>query len=188
GRLRFLAVLKTAKLHGLPLFLALAHNDDFDFLADGCVGDDPRQVAHRFHVLAVELHDDVAGLDAGGLRRTAAVNAGNQSAARRFQAQRLGDVVGHFLNAHTEPAAPGFAELAQLIDNADNGFRGNGKADADRSAGGRDDRGVHADDFALQIEQRTARIAAIDGGVSLDVVVIRAGIDIAIARRNDTGR
>ena len=38
----------------------------------------------------------------------------------------------------------------------------NGKADADRPAGGREDRGVHADHFAFEIEGRTAGIAMVD--------------------------
>ncbi len=49
------------------------------------------------------------------------------------------------------------------------------------------DRGVDADDFAVEVEQRAAGIAAIDGGVGLDVIVVGAGIDIAVARRDDAG-
>ncbi len=80
--------------------------------------------------------------------------------------------------------------LAVLLKLADDGLHGLGrhrKADADRAAGGRDDRGVDADHFAFEIEQRAARVAAIDGGVGLDVVVIGAGIDVAVARRHDAG-
>ena len=68
--------------------------------------------------LAVELDHDVAGLDAGGLGRPLVVDAGDQRAARRLDAEALGDVVGDLLDAHAEPAAPHFAELAQLVDDA----------------------------------------------------------------------
>ena len=42
-------------------------------------------------------------------------------------------------------------------------------------------------DLAAEVEQRPAGIAAIDGGVGLDVVVVRARIDVAVARRDDAG-
>ena len=102
---RLLAVLEPAELHPLRLFLALADDDHVDFLADRRVGDDARQVAQLLDVLAVELDDDVAGLDAGGLRRALVVDAGDQRAARRLDVEAFGDVVGDLLDAHAEPAA-----------------------------------------------------------------------------------
>ena len=61
------------------------------------------------------------------------------------------------------------------------------KADADRAAGRRNDRGVDADDFAIEVEQRAAGIAAVNGGVGLNVIVVRPRIDVAVARRDDAG-
>ncbi len=52
----------------------------------------------------------------------------------------------------------------------------------------RDDQRVDADHFAIEVEQRAAGIAAVDGGVGLDVVVIGARGDVAVARRDDAGR
>ena len=54
--------------------------------------------------------------------------------------------------------------------------------------GRRDDQRVDADDFAIEVEQRPAGIAAVDGGVGLDVVVVGALADVAVARRDDAGR
>jgi hypothetical protein len=48
--------------------------------------------------------------------------------------QTVGDIVGHLLDAHAEPAAPRLAELAQLIDHRHRGVGGDGKTDADRAA------------------------------------------------------
>jgi hypothetical protein len=76
----------------------------------------------------------------------------------------------------------------KLIDHAGHGLRGHRKADADRAAGRRDDQRVDADHLAVEVEQRAAGIAAVDGGVGLDVVVIGPGIDVAVARRDDAGR
>ena len=167
--------------------LPLRTIDHLDVLADRRVGDDARQVAHLLDVLAVELDDDVAGLDAGGLGRALVVDAGDQRAARRLEVEALGDLVGDLLDLHAEPAAVNLAELLKLVDDRLHDLRRHRKADADRAAGGRDDRGVHADHVAVEVEQRTARVAAIDGGVGLDVVVVGARIDVAVARRHDAG-
>ena len=64
--------------------------------------------------------------------------------------------------------------------------RGHGEGDADIAATGREDRGVHADDLAIQVEGRTARIAAVHRRVDLQVVVgTRA--DVAVMGRDDAG-
>src|SRR4029453_1078546 len=62
------------------------------------------------------------------------------------------------------------------------------EAEADRTAGRRNDQRVDADDLAFEVEQRSAGIAAVDGGVGLDVVVVRSLADVAVARRYDAGR
>ena len=62
------------------------------------------------------------------------------------------------------------------------------EADADRAAGGRKDRRIDADHLAVHIEQRAAGIALIDRRVGLEIIVVGAGIDIAVARRDDAGR
>ena len=97
-------------------------------------------------------------------------------------------VVGHLLDAHTDPAAMGGTELAQLPDHVLGQIGRYGKADTDRAAGGRKDGGVHTDHRAVHVEQRSAGIAAIDRRVGLNEIVIRSGIDIAVARRNDARR
>src|SRR5206468_1798409 len=108
-------------------------------------------------------------------------------AARGLDAEAFGDFVGDLLDADAEPAATKLAELAQRIDHADHGLGRYGKADADRAARGRDDQRVDPDDLAVEIEQRSARIAAIDRRIGLDVVVVGPGIDVAVACRDDSG-
>ena len=51
----------------------------------------------------------------------------------------------------------------------------------------REDCGVDADHFAIEIEGRTAGIAAIDRRIDLQEVVIRAIADIAAAGRDNAG-
>jgi hypothetical protein len=63
-----------------------------------------------------------------------------------------------------------------------------GEAKPDRAAGRREDGGVDANHLAVHVEQRATRVAAVDRGVGLDVVVERARLDVAAARRHDAGR
>src|SRR6202011_4680166 len=126
--------------------------------------------------------------DAGGLRRALVLDAGDQGAARGLDVEAFSDLVGDLLDPDAEPAAAQLAELPELVDPAGPRLRRHRKADADRAAGGRDDQRVDADHFAVEVEQRPAGIAAIDGGVGLDVAVIGPGVDVAVARRNDASR
>src|SRR5216684_2287455 len=190
GRQRrlFFAVFKTAELHGAAFFPAFSYDEDIDILADRRIGDDARQVFHLLDVLAVELDDDIPSFDARRLRRPLFVDAGHQRAARRLDVEAVGDIVGDLLDAHAKPAASRLAELAQLVDNRNRGLGRHREPDADGAARRRDDRRVDSDDLAFEIEQRTARIAPVDGGVGLDVIVIRPRIDVAVARRYVSGR
>ncbi|GAA0005711.1 hypothetical protein BRDID11002_57140 [Bradyrhizobium diazoefficiens] len=181
--LHFVGILEAAERDLLGLLLAFADDDDVDLLADRCVGDDAGEILRVLDVLAVKLDDDVAGLDAGRLGRALVVDAGNQRAARRLDVEALGNLIGDALDAHPQPAAAQFAELAELVDDAHDRLRRHGEADADRAAGGRDDQRVDADDVAIEIEQRTAGIAAVDGGVGLDVAVIGTRGDVAVLGR-----
>src|SRR5262249_29616814 len=129
-----LAFLEPADRDGPGLFLALADDDDLDLLADRRVGNDARQVAHFLDVAPVELDDHVAGLDAAGLRGPLLVDTGNEGAARRLHAQTFGDLVVHLLDRDAEPAAPGLAVFAQLLDHRQGGLGRHREADADRPA------------------------------------------------------
>jgi hypothetical protein len=113
-------------------------------------------------------------LQPGLSRRTSGRDGGNERARVFFHAQRLGDVVGHGLDLDAEPAAARLAELLQLIDDHRHRVGGHREADADRAAGRRDDRRVHADDLAVHVEQRAARVALVDGRVGLQIVVVGA--------------
>ena len=74
-----------------------------------------------------------------------------------------------------------------MIDHGHYGLRRDGKADADRTARRRNNRRFYPDHFAVQIKQRSARIAAVDSSVGLNVVVIRPRLNVAIACRDDAG-
>src|SRR6185437_4830207 len=185
---RLVIVLQPTKRNLDGLFLAFADDDDIDGLADRAFSDDTRQIAHLVNVLAIELDDDIAWLDGAVVDRPALDDPGDQRPSGGCHVEAFGDIVRHRLDTHAKPATPRLAIPAQLVDHAGSKLRGNGKADADRSTRWRDDRGVDADDLAVHVEQRPAGIAAVDGGVRLDEIVIGTGIDVAVTGRNDAHR
>ena len=50
------------------------------------------------------------------------------------------------------------------------------------------DGGVHADDLARRVDERSARVAGVDGGVGLDQVLQGLGLRAHAARRSPSGR
>ena len=62
---------------------------------------------------------------------------------------------------------------------------GDRETDADRAARRRIDRRIDADDLAVHVEHRPAGIAPVDRGVGLQEIVVGAGLDVALAGRED---
>ena len=100
----------------------------------------------------------------------------------------FGNVLVDRLDLHAEPAAIDGAAGHQVLDDVLGGRGGDGEGDADIAARRREDGGVDADHFAIEVEGRAAGIAVVHGSVDLDEVVIRAGADVAAARRDDARR
>ena len=78
----------------------------------------------------------------------------------------------------------------QVVVDVDDGVRRHGEADALVAGGLGVDGGVHADDFAIHVQQRAAGVAGIDGGVGLDEVLelaAGAGLDGAVLGGDDAG-
>ena len=151
-------------------------------------GDHARQAAHFADALAVHLQNHVAGLDARACRRPGGIDRRHQRAFGLVEAEARRQVVADMLDAHAEPPALDRAAHLQLRHDIARKRGRNGEADADAAAVRREDRRVHADDLALEIEGRAAGIAAVDRGRDLEEVVIGARPDLAPARRDDAGR
>src|SRR5260370_1371948 len=80
--------------------------------------------------LAVERQHAVAGLQLGLRRRAVGVDVGAQRALRLVEAEALGDLVGHRLDADAGPAAFAPAVLLQLLDDRPRQRGRDGEADA----------------------------------------------------------
>src|SRR5258705_12327947 len=92
------------------------------------------------------------------------------------------------LTLNDDPSAAHASLVLELGDDILYRWGRDRKCDSDTAAGRRIDRGVHADDLALHIEGRTARIALVDRRIDLNEVVIRTASAVATARRNNAGR
>jgi len=73
----------------------------------------------------------------------------------------------HLLNAHAKPAAAVSPNCCNWLDHRQRGLGGHRKADADRAAGRRDDRGVDADHFTFEVEQRATELPRLIEAVGL---------------------
>src|SRR3546814_2216398 len=78
--------------------------------------------------------------------------------------------------------------ILQLGDDALCHVGRNGEADPDAASGRREDRRVHADDLAFDVEGRATGVAAVDRRTDLEEIVIGAGADAAAAGRDDPRR
>src|SRR5699024_8291573 len=96
-------------------------------------------------------------------------------------------VVGQVLADHAEAAAPYFTVFHDLVVNRHHQVAGNREANADIATGARQDGGVDADQFAVQIDQRAARVAGVDGGVGLNEVFEAIPEAVATEAADDAG-
>ena len=113
------------------------------------------QAAGIGHFNAVKGFNHVTGLEPRFTRR-AFWYIGDQRAHGFLQTHGIGHIIGHILDANAKPAAAGLAELFQLVDHPCHHVGGHRKADPDGAAIGGQNGGVHADHFAIHIEQRPA--------------------------------
>src|SRR5205085_9459099 len=128
---------------------------------------------------AVDRGDDIARLQAGLRRRTAALHVVNQRAFGVAHPKALGDGLVDRLDLHADPAA---LDIALVLETGHHGLHRVGRdaeADADRAAGRRIDRGVDRNHLAVGVERRAAGIALVDRRVDLDEVVVGTGADVA---------
>src|SRR5262249_42079270 len=143
------------------------------------------EVRGRLDLFAVELEQDVAGLQARLGSRAVGNDVGDQDALGVLGVERLRQFLRERLNGDAQPAARDATLAVDLCVDLPRHVRRNGEADA-RPA--RDDGGVDTDHLALHVHEGTAGIAGIDRGVGLDEIVEGTLTDVARLRADDAGR
>ena len=97
--------------------------------------------------------------------------------------QRFGEVRGEVLDHDPDPPALHLAVLFELTHHRGGDVDGHREADTHVAAGRPDDRGIDADQLAVQVHERASRVARIDRGVGLDEVLVALDVDPAAPER-----
>src|SRR5215472_8316714 len=165
---------------------AVTKHRNIDGLVDRSLRNIGRQLVLIADIFTVELDDDIATLHAGLVRWAVLVDGRNQRTFGLTQSERLREVRGHFLNLDTQPAANHASMRLELLDHIAGQIDRDGEADAVVGAGAGVDEGVDSDDLSIGIEQRPTRVAGVNRGIGLKVVVIVPTKDLTLGT-HDTG-
>lgn len=135
--------------------------------------------------LAVDGDKDVADHESSSFGGPAGLNIGDDDAVIARQSEAGGHRGSDGLDANADFLATKMTKLLELAKDGADGGAGNSEAEAFVAAGLRKDEGVHADDFAVHVDERAARITGVDGGVGLEVDQRRIGIKLTRDRGDD---
>ena len=138
--------------------------------------------------LPVHRDDHIPGAEARLGRGALRADLGDERAAPILQLQRLGEGGRQVLGGDPEVAAQHFAVGDETVDHLADQVGGDGEADALKPAGATEDRGVNADEAALDVDQGPAGIARVNCGVGLhEVLVFEAEAGAAAQCADDAG-
>ena len=84
----------------------------------------------------------------------------------------LREIRRDILDGDAEEAAHDLAGGHQAVHDVAREVGGDGEADALEAAAAAEDRGVEADQAALHVDERAARVARVDGRIGLDEVLV----------------
>src|ERR1700722_18244415 len=149
--------------------------------AGGCLRDGIAKLIHVRDRRAVIGGDDVA-VDEFAVGRRAGINIADQDAGLAVVSKRLGQrhIVRDVSDADAQPSTNDLGSALQIRIELVRPVGGNGESDAAEYAGLAGDRGVDADDFAVNVYQRSAAVAGIDRGVDLNEVLIRFAFQVHV--------
>ena len=171
----------------LQRHLAVAAQDgDADYVAGLVLVHDGADVLRIGDLLAVDGDDEVAAehdgrvadvglliaaVQAGALGCSAGNDALDEDAGIGGEAHLRSEVGADGVGDDAERRAADPSVACEIGEDGFGGVDGNGEADAGALVGAvGGDHGVDADDFAVRVEQRTAGVAGVDGGIGLNGV------------------
>src|SRR5277367_1400812 len=168
--------------------LFVAHVTHLHRLSDHGFRDGIYQVGAGMHGLAVDVGDDVAGLQAGLIRGAARLDGFDDDAVRDAEfLQQHGIIAAIFLERDADRAARDLPVGDELIVNADHRRRRQREAHTFESAAPCVNGGVDADHFAGHVDERPAGITGINCGVRLNETLKLVADVGAIFGADDSG-
>ena len=173
--------LLVAQREGCGVFLFLAEIGHFHLVAGTMYGNDLLQLAELVDFLAVNGRHDVAFLQTGSIGCTVCgdfcdIETGECAEVGLFALVFLFvDVVRHRSSADAQQRALHYAKFAEVFHHlVHNGGRDSKAVSAVRTCFGVDHR-VDTDQFARSIDECTAGVTGIDGGIGLNEAFYRIG-------------
>jgi len=156
------------------LLLAVPDNLYVNLFAGLDIGNLEFQDIRILDLFAVDLDDHIVLLETGSIGRTPFFNTADQCAVLILQLEGILVLFSEWsrLNADTNSAPDDAALLLKLSNDFFGQVGGDGESQADAAAGWGKDVARDSDDFALHIDQRSAAVAAVDGGVGLDEILV----------------
>src|SRR6516162_3482441 len=136
---------------------------------------------------AIDRDDEIVGPQAGTFGRRSLLDAGDHRPLGVGRAERLRNIGSELLDGHPDVAAFDLAAADQLLHHLARHVDRHSEADPDIPSGWGHDRGVDADYSALEVDQRPARIARIDGRVGLNEILIAFDARAAAERADNPG-
>jgi hypothetical protein len=156
--------------------LAVAEDAELDLGAGGYIRDGDLELAAVENLLAVELGDDVSAFKAGVRGGGVGCDLGDDGPGGVLEVEEVGVFRGDVVNADAEVAVVDAAGLDDLLRDGVGDLSGDGEAGAGEGAAVGDDEGVDADEFTVGVDEGSAGVAGVDGGVGLDVAAGLAGV------------
>src|SRR5580658_5243902 len=180
-----------ADAHGGVVRFAVAQEAEANRRTGLAAGDLIHQILAVLDGAAVDGGDDVAWLQSALVGRAAGLHLLNEYAA--LEAVDAVDRAGKpFAELDADGAACDLVAGAdEIVVDVNDGVRRHGETDALVAGRLRVDGRVHADHFAVHVQQRAAGVAGIDGSIRLDKVLELPGrtlVDGAVLGRDDAGR
>src|ERR1700694_5130980 len=153
-------------LRGYLHRLSVPQNFEFNFFVQLDLRNQVAQFWKTFHVATIELANHVALLQlCFGCGRSWHDFIDNRPLRFSVTLPRL-----KCARENAEISANDSALLQQTFERSANSVRWNGKANPLRTAAARNDRGVNANDFAAEVDQRAAAISGINGRIGLQQI------------------
>ncbi len=179
------ADLRRTDLGGTVECFSFTENPDIDLVTDPQQPDGVAHVHAALHLATVDRQHDIAGFELRLGRRGAGLYCADYGALVLRQRKGLGQLGGQVLNADAQQAAADLAMFDQLDLDLIHHIGRNRETDADVAPGRCQNRGVDADQFTVQVDQRAAGVAGIDRRVGLDEVLVAFDAKPRAAERAD---
>src|SRR5882724_12049199 len=151
-------------------FLRMADDRNFRRDANRRSEKVPVQRINSRNGLVLERHNNVALSQTSAAGGTSRLKTNDQDATIQWQPVKADHprVNGHLLTSHSDPTSPDTTFLNQPGGHKLGRVAGDGKAN---SLCGKNDGCVDADDLSARVDERTARVTRIQGGIGLDDVI-----------------